>query len=195
MGSGSQAPFAPPPIEEVVAAIREHRPEVVFAPHVETASGMILPDSYIKAVGDAVHAVDGLFVLDCIASGTIWVDMAACGIDSAPQKGWSATPCCALVALGERARARIDATSSTSFACDLKKWMQIMEAFENGGHAYHATMPTDGLATLRDVMLETEAYGFENVCREQYELGRRIRELMVAKGFASVAAEDAVQTT
>ena len=192
VGSGSQAPFAPPPIEEVGAAIREHRPEVVFAPHVETASGMILPDSYIKAVGDAVHAVDGLFVLDCIASGTIWVDMAANNVDvliSAPQKGWSATPCCALVALGERARARIDATSSTSFACDLKKWLQIMEAFENGGHAYHATMPTDGLATLRDVMLETEAYGFENVCREQYELGRRIRELMVAKGFASVAAE------
>ena len=192
VGSGSQAPFAPPPIEEVVAAIREHRPEVVFAPHVETASGMILPDSYIKAVGDAVHAVDGLFVLDCIASGTIWVDMAANNVDvliSAPQKGWSATPCCALVALGERARARIDATSSTSFAFDLKKWLQIMEAFENGGHAYHATMPTDGLATLRDVMLETEAYGFENVCREQYELGRRIRELMVAKGFVSVAAE------
>ena len=192
VGSGSQAPFAPAPIEEVVAAIREHRPEVVFAPHVETASGMILPDSYIKAVGDAVHAVDGLFVLDCIASGTIWVDMAANNVDiliSAPQKGWSATPCCALVALGERARAHIDATSSTSFACDLKKWLQIMEAFENGGHAYHATMPTDGLATLRDVMLETEAYGFENVCREQYELGRRIRELMVAKGFVSVAAE------
>ena len=192
VGSGSQAPFAPPPIEEVVAAIHEHRPEVVFAPHVETASGMILPDSYIKAVGDAVRAVDGMFVLDCIASGTIWVDMAANNVDiliSAPQKGWSATPCCALVALGERARAHIDATSSTSFACDLKKWLQIMEAFENGGHAYHATMPTDGLATLRDVMLETEAYGFENVCREQYELGRRIRELMVAKGFVSVAAE------
>ena len=192
VGSGSQAPFAPPPIAEVVAAIHEHRPEVVFAPHVETASGMILPDSYIKAVGDAVRAVDGMFVLDCIASGTIWVDMAANNVDiliSAPQKGWSATPCCALVALGERARAHIDATSSTSFACDLKKWLQIMEAFENGGHAYHATMPTDGLATLRDVMLETEAYGFENVCREQYELGRRIRELMVAKGFVSVAAE------
>ena len=192
VGSGSQAPFAPPPIEEVVAAIHEHRPEVVFAPHVETASGMILPDSYIKAVGDAVRAVDGMFVLDCIASGTIWVDMAANNVDiliSAPQKGWSATPCCALVALGERARAHIDATSSTSFACDLKKWLQIMEAFENGGHAYHATMPTDGLATLRDVMLETEAYGFDKVCREQYELGRRIRELMVAKGFVSVAAE------
>ena len=192
VGSGSQAPFAPAPIDEVVAAIREHQPAVVFAPHVETSSGMILPDSYIKAVGEAVRTVGGLFVLDCIASGTIWVDMAANNVDvliSAPQKGWSASPCCAMVALGERARARIDSTTSTSFACDLKKWLQIMEAFENGGHAYHATMPTDALATLRDVMLETEAYGFDKVCAEQREVGRRIRELMVAKGFPSVAAE------
>ena len=168
VGNGPQAPFAPPPIEEVVAAIREQRPEVVFAPHVETASGMILPDDYLKAVGDAVRAVDGLFVLDCVASGTVWVDMAASDVDvliSAPQKGWSGSPCCALVALGERARARIDATTSSSFACDLKKWLQIMEAFENGGHAYHATMPTDALAAMRDVMLETEAYGFARVCR------------------------------
>jgi aspartate aminotransferase-like enzyme len=192
VGSGAQAPFAPPPIEEVVAAIRQHRPEVVFAPHVETASGMILPDSYIKAVGAAVREVDGLFVLDCVASGTVWVDIAANDVDvliSAPQKGWSASPCCALIALGERARARIDATTSTSFACDLKKWLQIMETFENGGHAYHATMPTDALAAMRDVMLETEAYGFDKVCKEQQELGRRIRELLVAEGFPSVAAE------
>lgn len=191
-GSGSQAPFAPAPIDEVVAAIREHQPAVVFAPHVETSSGMILPDSYIKAVGEAVRSVGGMFVLDCIASGTIWVDMAVNNVDvliSAPQKGWSASPCCAMVALGERARAHIDSTTSTSFACDLKKWLQIMEAFENGGHAYHATMPTDALATLRDVMLETEAYGFDKVCAEQREVGRRIRELMVAKGFPSVAAE------
>ncbi len=189
---GPQAPFAPPPIAEVVAAIREQKPDVVFAPHVETASGMILPDSYLKAVGDAVRAVDGLFVLDCVASGTVWVDMVASNVDvliSAPQKGWSASPCCALIALGERARARIDATTSTSFACDLKKWLQIMEAFENGGHAYHATMPTDALAAMRDVMLETEAYGFERVCREQQELGRRVRALLEARGFPSVAAE------
>jgi aspartate aminotransferase-like enzyme len=191
-GDGSQAAFAPPPVEEVVAAIREHRPDVVFAPHVETASGMILPDDYLRAVGAAVRAVDGLFVLDCVASGTVWVDMVANDVDvliSAPQKGWSASPCCALVALGERARARIDATTSTSFACDLKKWLQIMEAFENGGHAYHATMPTDALAALRDVMLETEAYGFDKVCREQQELGRRVRALLVSKGFPSVAAD------
>ncbi len=186
-----QAPFAPPPLAEVVAAIHTQRPEVVFAPHVETASGMILPDDYLRAVGEAVRSVDGLFVLDCVASGTVWVDMAAQSVDvliSAPQKGWSASPCCALIALGERARARIDATSSTSFACDLKKWLHIMEAFENGGHAYHATMPTDGLAALRDVMLETEAYGFARVCEEQKELGRQVRQLLEARGFPSVAA-------
>ncbi|RKT60889.1 aspartate aminotransferase-like enzyme [Azonexus fungiphilus] len=191
-GSGAQAPFAPAPLEEVVAAIREQRPEVVFAPHVETSSGMILPDAYLRAVGAAVRAVGGLFVLDCIASGTVWVDMAANEVDvliSAPQKGWSGSPCCALVALGERARAQIDATSSTSFACDLKKWLQIMEAYESGGHAYHATMPTDALAAVRQVMLETEAYGFARVCAEQWELGRRVRELLVARGFPSVAAD------
>lgn len=192
IGSGPQAPFAPVPIAEVVAAILEHKPDVVFAPHVETSAGMMLPDDYLKAVGAAVHAVDGLFVLDCIASGTVWVDMAANNVDvliSAPQKGWSGSPCCAFVALGERARARIDATTSSSFACDLKKWLQIMEAFENGSHAYHATMPTDALASVRDVMLETEAYGFEKVCAEQHELGRRVRELLVSKGFPSAAAE------
>jgi aspartate aminotransferase-like enzyme len=191
IGNGPQAPFAPPPLEEVVAAIREHRPDVVFAPHVETASGMILPDDYLKAVGAAVRAVDGLFVLDCVASGTVWVDMATSDVDvliSAPQKGWSGSPCCALVALGERARARIDATTSTSFACDLRKWLQIMEAFEAGGHAYHATMPTDALAAMRDVMLETEAYGFARVCEEQKELGRRIRALLASRGIPSVAA-------
>jgi len=191
VGSGAQAPFAPCPIDEVVATIRAERPAVVFAPHVETASGMLLPDSYIQAVGAAVREVGGLFVLDCVASGTVWVDIAANNVDvliSAPQKGWSASPCCALIALGERARERIEQTTSTSFACDLKKWLQIMETFENGGHAYHATMPTDALTTLRDVMLETEAYGFARVCEEQWELGRRVRALLAARGFPSVAA-------
>ncbi|UCV12958.1 alanine--glyoxylate aminotransferase family protein [Dechloromonas denitrificans] len=190
-GSSSQAPFAPAPVDEVVATILREKPAVVFAPHVETASGMILPDSYLQAVSEAVRAVDGLFVLDCIASGTVWVDMQANGVDvliSAPQKGWSGSPCCALVMLGERARARIETTTSSSFACDLKKWLQIMEAFENGGHAYHATMPTDALATMRDVMLETEAYGFDKVCAEQHELGRQVRALLESRGFPSVAA-------
>jgi aspartate aminotransferase-like enzyme len=191
-GSGAQAPFAPAPIEEVVAAIHAQRPAVVFAPHVETSSGMILPDDYLRAVGAAVRAVDGLFVLDCIASGTVWVDMQANEVDvliSAPQKGWSGSPCCALVALGERARTKIDATTSSSFACDLKKWLNIMETYEGGAHAYHATMPTDALKTMRDVMLETEAYGFAKVCAEQWELGRRVRALLVERGFPSVAAE------
>jgi aspartate aminotransferase-like enzyme len=189
---GRQAAYAPAPIDEVVAAIKENKPDLVFAPHVETASGMMLPDAYLRAVADAVHAVGGMFVLDCIASGTIWVDMEATGVDiliSAPQKGWSASPCCGLVMLSPLARERIDATTSTSFACDLRKWLQIMEAYESGGFAYHATMPTDALATLRDVIKETEAYGFEKVRDEQLELGKRIRSLLASKGFRSVAAE------
>ena len=186
-----QSPWIPCPIDEVVAAIREFRPDVVFAPHVETSAGMILPDDYLKAVADAVHEAGGLFVLDCIASGTLWVDMQACGIDlliSAPQKGWSGSPACAMVMLSERARVAIDATSSTSFAADLKKWLQIMETYENGGHAYHATLPTDALLRLRDVMQETQAYGFERVRQEQLELGRQVRALLERRGIRSVAA-------
>ena len=189
--AGSQAPFAPAPVEEVVAAILEHKPDLVFAPHVETASGMLLPDDYLRAVGAAVREVGGLFVLDCVASGTLWVDMQATGVDiliSAPQKGWSGSPCAALVMLSEQARQRIDATSSSSFACDLKKWLQIMEAYEGGGHAYHATLPTDTLARVRDVMLETEAYGFERVKAEQVALGSQVRALLARHGFVSVAA-------
>ena len=185
------APFAPAAIDEVLAAIRTQRPAVVFAPHVETASGMILPDDYLTAVAKATHEVGGLFVLDCIASGAIWVDMQATGVDvliSAPQKGWSGPPCCALVMLSEAARQQIDATTSSSFACDLKKWLQIMETYEGGAHAYHATMPTDALTKLRDVMLETQAYGFERLCADQWTLGRRARAALESRGYASVAA-------
>ncbi|MFI4939187.1 MAG: aminotransferase class V-fold PLP-dependent enzyme [Burkholderiales bacterium] len=189
--SGKQAAFVPAPIEEVVAHIRQEKPDVVFAPHVETASGMILPDAYLRAVADAVHAVGGMFVLDCVASGAMWVDMAANGVDvliSAPQKGWSASPCCALVMLSPLARERIDATTSTSYACDLRKWLQIMEAYENGGHAYHSTMPTDALVILRNTMKETQEYGFDKVRAEQQELGDKVRALLVGKGIKSVAA-------
>src|SRR5690606_12771237 len=125
-----------------------------------------------------------LFVLDCIASGTIWVDMAAVGVDiliSAPQKGWSGSPCSAFVMLGKTARQRIEDTHSTSFACDLRKWLQIMEAYESGGHAYHATMPTDALLGVRDAMLETKAYGFDKVCAEQQELGDKVRALLAGR--------------
>ncbi len=189
---GRQAAYAPAPIEEVVAAIRAQRPAVVFAPHVETSAGMVLPDAYLRAVSDAVHEVGGLFVLDCIASGALWVDMQATGVDvliSAPQKGWSGSPCCAFVMLSERARAAIDATTSTTYAADLKKWLQIMETYEGGGHAYHTTLPTDALTRTRDVMLETRSYGFARLRDEQLELGRRVRALMVSLGLRSVAAE------
>jgi len=189
---GSQAPFAPAPIDEVVATIKAEKPDMVFAPHVETASGMILPNDYLKAVADAVHSVGGLFVLDCIASGTVWVDMKEIGIDiliSAPQKGWSASPCAALVMLNNDALALLETTTSNSFACDLKKWHQIMQAYENGGHAYHATMPTDALTAFRDTMLETKAYGFDKVKAEQIELGQKARAMLESKGIKSVAAE------
>lgn len=192
VSQGSQAAYAPPRLADVLAVIALEKPQVVFAPHVETSSGMILPDDYLRAVADAVHAVGGLFVLDCIASGTLWVDMQACGIDvliSAPQKGWSASPCCALVMLSEAAQARVEATQSTSFACDLKKWLQIMQAYEQGGHAYHATMPSDALARFRDAMREAEAIGFAKVRGQQQELGERVRALLASKGFNSVAAE------
>jgi len=191
-GEGKQAPWVPAPIGEVVAAIHDKKPDVVFAPHVETASGMILPDDYLRAVADAVHAVGGLFVLDCIASGAMWVNMEDTGVDvlvSAPQKGWSSSPCCAMVMLSARARAAIDSTTSSSFACDLKKWLQIMETYEGGGHAYHATMPTDALTRLREVMLETEAYGFDKVRAEQLQLGTQVRALFESRGIPSVAAE------
>jgi aspartate aminotransferase-like enzyme len=186
-----QAPFAPVPVDEVVATIKEWRPDVVFAPHVETASGMLLPDDYIRSVAAAVHENGGLFVLDCIASGALWVDMKACGVDvlvSAPQKGWSGSPCCGLVMLGDAALARLAETSSTSFACDLKKWLEIMQAYENGGHAYHATMPTDSLIRMRDVMEETRDYGYDAVRAEQVELGARVRALLAERGVKSVAA-------
>ena len=192
VSQGSQAAWIPAPVDEVVAAIRASRPALVFAPHVETAAGMILPDSYLRAVADAVHETGGLFVLDCIASGAIWVDMQATGVDiliSAPQKGWSGSPCCAFVMLSERARARIDATTSTSFAADLKKWLQIMVSYENGGHAYHATMPTDALTRTRDMMLATRERGFAALKADQIELGRRVRARMEAWGLPSVAAE------
>ena len=185
------APFAPAPIEEVERTIREERPAVVFAPHVETSAGMLLPDDYLRRVAAAVHEVDGLFVLDSIASGTLWVNMADIGVDvlvSAPQKGWSGLPCCGMVMLSERARERIEHTVSTSFSCDLRKWLTIMEAYENGGHAYHTTLPTDSLARLRDIMQETAEYGFDKVHEEQWALGQGVRELLTRHGYRSVAA-------
>ena len=192
ISTDKEAPWIPAPIEEVVATIQQQQPAVVFAPHVETSAGMMLPDAYLRAMADAVHAVGGLLVLDCIASGAMWVNMEDTGVDvliSAPQKGWSGSPCCAMVMLSERARTAIDATTSSSFAADLKKWLQIMETYETGGHAYHATMPTDALTRLREVMRETQAYGFDKVQAEQIELGSKVRALFESRGIRSVAAE------
>jgi len=188
----TQGVFAPAPIEEVVAFIKSEKPAVVFAPHVETSAGIILPDDYLKTVGEAVQSVNGLFVLDCIASGAMWVDMKACNVDvliTAPQKGWSSSPCCALIAMGDRARERIESTQSSSFSMDLKKWLQIMEAYLKGGHVYHTTMPTDALKILRNVMKETQALGFSALKQKQIELGSKVRELLVSKGYDSVSAK------
>ncbi len=186
------APFAPVPVEELTAAIRAERPDIVFAPHVETSSGMMLPDSYLRSVAQAAREVGALFVLDCIASGTVWVDMEDIGVDvlvSAPQKGWSGSPCCGLVMLGERALERLETTTSNSFSCDLAKWHQIMQAYESGGHAYHATMPTDGLKAFASSMNDTVQMGLGVARTRQLELGRRVRELLARRGFPSVAAE------
>jgi aspartate aminotransferase-like enzyme len=191
-GNDARAPYAPPPVEEVVARIREVRPEAVFAPHVETSAGIILPDDYIAQVAATAHEVGALLVLDCIASGCVWVDMAATGVDvliSAPQKGWSASPSAGVVVLSPAAEARLAETTSNSFAIDLKKWRAIMAAYEGGGHAYHATMPTDAIVGFRDAMVETKAMGFEAAKAAQWALGRAVRGMLAAKGVVSVAAE------
>lgn len=191
-GNTSPSPFAPAPIEEVIDAIRTQKPDVVFAPHVETSAGVILPDGYIAAMAAAAHEIGALMVLDCIASGCAWVDMRELGVDvliSAPQKGWSASPCAGLVMLSDRALTRMEETSSDSFAADLKKWHQIMMAYENGGHAYHATLPTDALRDFRDTMIETRDYGFDRLKEAQWALGDAVREMFAQKGITSVAAE------
>ncbi|MBA6243754.1 MULTISPECIES: aminotransferase class V-fold PLP-dependent enzyme [Psychrobacter] len=190
--SESPKPFAPVDIDVAVAKIKEEKPAVVFAPHVETSSGIILSDDYIKALSEAVHSVGGLLVIDCIASGCVWLDMKSLGIDvliSAPQKGWSSTPGAGLVMLSDAAVKKVDSTESDSFSIDLKQWLNIMRAYENGGHAYHATMPTDSLRQFRDAINEAKAIGFDKLCDAQWILGKRIREVLEAKGVESVAAE------
>lgn len=187
-----QAAYSPVEIENAVATIKSEKPDLVFAPHVETSSGILLPDDYIRALSDAVHEVGGMMVLDCIASGAMWVDMEKTGVDiliSAPQKSWSSSPCCSLVMLNENARKKIDETSSTSFACDMAKWLSIMETYESGAHAYHATMPTDALTKLSHAMAEVEECGLEDLKAKQIELGTRIRKILTDRGIKSVAAE------
>ena len=192
LSNQAMAPFIPAPIEEVCKLIADKRPQLVFAPHVETSAGMQLPDDYIKQLAAAVHDVGGLLVLDCIASGAVWLDMRQLGIDvliSAPQKGWSAHPCCGLVMMNQRALDRLAETQSSSFSCDLKKWYEIMQAYESGGHAYHATMPTEGLRRFRDIMLEMKAFGYQKAQENQIALGEGLRQILREAGFKSVAAE------
>jgi len=188
----SQAPFAPPNIDEVVELIKKKKPAMVFAPHVETSSGIILPDDYIRSIATAVHSVGGMFVLDCIASGAIWIDMKECGVDvliSAPQKGWSASPAFGMVMLSSDAAEKINETKSTSYSCDLLKWLQIMQAYESGGHAYHATMPTDAIKHFRDTVNETAEFGFDNARKKQQELGDKVSALLEKNNITSVAAK------
>ena len=191
-GNGPKAAFAPMQIKEVIAKISAEQPDVVFAPHVETSSGIILPDDYLKAISDAVHSYGGLFVLDCIASGCAWVNMRTTGVDfiiSAPQKGWSASPSAGMVMMSKAGLTAVRTNQSNSFSVDLGKWLSIMEAYENGGHAYHATMPTDALTSFRDTMIETRAYGFEKLAAAQWEQGNRVRAALASRGIVSVAEE------
>ena len=193
VSKGTQAPFVPADINEVINVIKTKKPNLVFAPHVETASGIILPDDYIRSVADAVHSVGGMFVLDCIASGAIWVDMEDSGVDiliSDPQKGWSASPAFGLVMLSAKANEVINKTQSTSFSCDLLKWLQIMQAYENGAHAYHATMPTDAIKRFRDTIIETEEFGFDNARKKQQELGDKVRAILESHNINSVSEKD-----
>lgn len=187
----AQSPFAPVAIADAQDKIKQLRPQVVFAPHVETSSGMILPDSYIKSIAAACHDVGALFVLDCIASGAIWINMKDLGVDvviSAPQKGWSSTPCCGLVMLGAKAQEALKGSTSTSFACNLAQWQGIMQAYCNGGHAYYATLPTDGLKQFRDTLVEAKEFGYETMKAKQVQLGLQVRDILNENHFKSTAA-------
>lgn len=191
--TGHQSAWAPAPVEEVAAAIRSERPAVVFAPHVETSAGMLLTDDYVRALAEAVHEVGGLLVLDCIASGALWVDMAELGVDvlvSAPQKGWSGSPAAGYVMLGSAAREAVLTSRSSSFAADLKVWLGVAEAYLEGKATYHATLPTDALAHNAMAMRETFDLGLDTARDAQLELGRRVRSLLADRGLPSVAAAD-----
>ena len=191
-GNNLQSSFEPAPIDEVVAKIKSEKPNFVFAPHVETSAGIILPDNYIRELSKAAHSVNALMVLDCIASGCVWIDMEDTGVDiliSAPQKGWSSQPCAGLVMMSTNAREKINTTDSDSFAMDLKKWLSIMETYEAGGHAYHATMPTDSLKVFRDTLSETREFGFSTAFDAQWKLGKSVRKSLKNWGIQSVAAD------
>ena len=184
--------FSPAPIDEIIASIHAEKPRVVVSPHVETSAGLLMPDEYLTQIAKAAHEVGALFILDCVASGALWVDMKQVGVDvliTAPQKGWTSTPCAGLVMLSQSGVDRLMDTQSDSFVLDVKKWHQIMTAYLDGGHAYHATMPTDGLAHFYEALLEIKAFGFQKAKDAQIELGQRLRLIMEQRGFKSLAAD------
>ncbi|MFH4355460.1 MAG: aminotransferase class V-fold PLP-dependent enzyme [Neisseriaceae bacterium] len=185
--------YVPATLEEVIKRIREERPNLVFATHVETSSGIRLTEAYIKEVARVTHEVGGWLIVDSIASGATWLDMQELNIDlllTAPQKCWASTPCCALIMVNGAMRQYIDQTQSDSFALDLKKWFETMEVYERGGFAYYATMPTDSLKQLRDSMAEAKKLGLKNLKIQQEVLGREVRKLLKMRGF-SLVADDA----
>lgn len=194
-GPGKNSPFAPYPIDEIVGIIQKEKPGLVMAPHVETSTGIILPNDYLAKLGEAVRSVDGLFVLDCIASGSVWVDLKQLSVDvavMAPQKSWSSTPCAALILLGERGLRSLESqkdSTSDSFSLNLHKWWCVMRKYEEGAHMYHATMPTDGIRKFHDFLHELKAFGFERAEKAQWEIGRGVRSILKNEGFQSVAAE------
>jgi aspartate aminotransferase-like enzyme len=175
----------------VVQKIHEERPVVLFAPHVKTSTGMMLPDDYIQRASDDMHKVSGLFVLDCIASGAVWVNMKELGVNviiSARQKGWTGPSCAALVMMSDAAVAKMVTTHETSFSMSLKRWSAIMDAYEHGGFGYHTTMPTDALRDFHEISVETIKFGLPELKRAQLELGHQARAALNARGLVSVAA-------
>jgi aspartate aminotransferase-like enzyme len=190
--TSAEQQFAPMPVDSICQEIRTNKPRLVVGPQVETSAGLLLPDNYIKQVAEAAHEAGAIFVLDCVAAGALWVDMRSLGVDvliTAPQKGWTATPCAGVVMLSELAIARLSETESDSFALDLKRWDGIMRAYLNGGHAYHATLPTDGLATFYQAYLEMVDIGIDSLKARQIKLGVSVRNMMNEFGFKSLAAD------
>lgn len=192
-GDASMEPaMSPVAVDVAVATILAEKPDVVFAPHVETSTGILLPDDYIKKVTEAVHSVGGIFVLDAIAAGTLWANMEDLGVDvlvTAPQKGWSGPACAGIVMLNEKARALSDAAESTSFAVNLGKWLTVMDKYEAGGFMYYTTLPTDALMAFHKVMLETkDTIGFPAAKEAALKLGGLVRASMAKHGLKSAAA-------
>jgi len=186
-----QYQYAPCPVDEVISKIYEEQPAVLFCAHVETSTGMILPDDYLRKVSAAMHDIGGLLVLDCIASGTVWADMKDLGADvviSAPQKGWTGPCCAALVMMSERAQLKMETTKETSFAISLKRWSAIMDTYEAGGFGYHTTMPTDALRDFHEISVETLKIGLPQLKQDQYELGVQARAALDKRGLTSIAA-------